>query len=253
MKVVVCVKTVPDERDIRVGPDRSISLAAASHSIGTYDLNAIEAGAALVDADPEVELIAMTVRPPRPANSKANKDILARGPGRLVAIEGAGADQAEPIAVAAALAKEIAALGDVDLVLCGTGSGDLYAQETGPTLGALLGWSALNDVRVLDAADGHVAVTRAVDGGEERYEVSYPCVLSVTADINTPRVSSMKAILAAGRKPVDVIGLDEAAAPGATEVLEVLAPEKAARKLVVLPDAGEANLDEFYRALRGAL
>jgi electron transfer flavoprotein beta subunit len=255
MKVVVCVKIVPDERDIRVNPDRTIALNAGSYQIGTYDLNAIEAGAKLADSDPGVELTAMTARSDAAANSKAKKDILARGPDRLVTIEGPGLDSADPFTVATALAQGISGLGDVDLVLCGVGSGDMYGQQTGAVLGGILGWPALNEVAALEAQGNTVRVRRSVEDSEEEYEVSTPCVLSVTADINTPRVSSMRAILAAGKKPRDVVAFASEAPPGAAavETLETLAPQKAARQGVVLPDASEASIDEFYRALRGAL
>jgi electron transfer flavoprotein beta subunit len=252
MKAVVCVKIVPDERDIRVNPDQTITLNPASYMIGTYDLNAIEAGAQLIDADPDVELIALTARSDNTANSKVKKDILARGPLRLVTVEGAGLDDADPYLAAVALAEGIKAVGDVDLVLCGVGSGDLYAQETGSILAGLLGWPVLNEISNLEAGPGSVKVRRAADNSDEEYEVTLPCVLSVTADINEPRVSSMKAILAAGKRPMDVVNFS-GAATSPVKTVQVLAPQKAQRQGVVLADASAENIDEFYRQLRRAL
>jgi electron transfer flavoprotein beta subunit len=254
MKVVACIKTVPDERDIRVNSDRTLSWDAAT-KIGAYDLNALEAGAALVDADPEVEFIAMTVTTAYAANSKTNKDILARGPARLITVQGIGEEQKDSLEVASALAKGITDLGGVDLVVCGAGSGDMYSRQTGLLLGALLGWPALNEVKHFEVREGEVAVSRSGDGSDEEYMVALPCVLSVTADINAPRVSSMKSILAAGRKPADLMSMDGFTTPmdGVVEVVSVLAPEKAERKQIVLPDASESSVDEFYRLLRAAL
>ncbi|MDR0594067.1 MAG: hypothetical protein LBG60_12600, partial [Bifidobacteriaceae bacterium] len=231
---------------------RTVALEAASRMIGTYDLNVLEAGAQLVDSDPGVELIALTARSDNTANSKVKKDILARGPVRLVTVEGAGLDEAGPFTTAAALAEGIESLGQVDLVLCGVGSGDLYSQQTGSIIGGLLGWPTLNEVGALEVGDGVVTVRRSAESSDEEYQVALPCVLCVTADINSPRVSSMKAILAAGKRPMDVVGF-EAPPAGSTETLAVRAPEKAARQGAVLPDASDANIDEFYRLLRRAL
>jgi electron transfer flavoprotein beta subunit len=252
MRVIVCVKIVPDERDIRINPDRTVALNPGSYMIGAYDLNVIEAGAQLVDADPAVELIALTARSDNAANPKVKKDILARGPARLVTVEGAGLDQAEPFVAASALAHGINALGEVDLVLCGVGSGDMYGQQTGSILAGLLGWPTLNEVAQIETGASSVTVRRSVEESNEEYEISLPCVLSLTADINTPRLSSMKAILAAGKRPMDVVSFDQAPAPS-TETLQVFAPDKTARQGVVLPDASDANIDEFYQLLRRAL
>lgn len=255
MRVVACVKIVPDERDIRVNSDRTIDLGAASYMIGTYDLNALEAGARLIDADPEVEFIALTAQSDQAGNSKVKKDILSRGPGRLVTVEGTGLNEAEPFVTASALAQGLASLGQVDLVLCGVGSGDIYAQQTGSILGGLLGWPTVNEVAHLEVGAGAVKVRRSVEDADEEYEVSLPCVLSLTADINEPRVSSMKAILAAGKKPMDVVAFEQSPASTANsiETLAVLAPERAVRQGVVLPDASDESIDEFYRQLRRAL
>ena len=51
MDVVVCYKIVPEEQDIKVLDDQTLSFDKAELKIGQYDLNAVEAGVQLVDSE----------------------------------------------------------------------------------------------------------------------------------------------------------------------------------------------------------
>jgi electron transfer flavoprotein beta subunit len=85
MNIVVCVKANSRPSDIEVRPDGSISLERAEWGIGGFDLQAIEAGVALVEANGG-KVIALTAGPQRINQSKLKKDILSRGPDELVMI-----------------------------------------------------------------------------------------------------------------------------------------------------------------------
>ena len=94
---------------------------------------------------------------------------------------------ADSYAIAQVLKAGVLNIGDADLVICGEGSGDIYAQQVGPMLGALLGWPTVNAVNKVTAADGKVIVERGLENDVEVLEVALPAVISVTADINVPR------------------------------------------------------------------
>ena len=251
MKVVVCFKNVPDEREAKIDAQRNIDFSKASLSIGTYDLNAVEAGTALLDADEAIEYVALTAGDSRSATSKLKKDVLARGPQRLVVVQAEGLSEADCLTTAQALAWGIRQIGDVDIVLFGEGSGDRYNQEVGLLVGALLGWPALNGVSKLEVAGAKALVERSLENVQERLSVSLPCALSVTSDINTPRISGMKAILSAGKKPMDV--LDYELGEPASELQSLKAPEKVPRRQVLFEDDSDGNVEEFFQILRKAL
>ena len=79
MNVIVCYKVTPDANDIQARPDGSISLERAEWKIGTFDLQAIEAGVRLAEAT-EGKVVALSVGPRQIDSSILKKDLLSRGP-----------------------------------------------------------------------------------------------------------------------------------------------------------------------------
>src|SRR5512142_2559545 len=103
MKIVVCVKMTPEAGDIEVKADGSISLERAEWSIGSLDLQAVEAGAQLAEATGG-KLIALSAGPAQAASSKLKKDLLSRGPDELVMIVDEALRDADTATTAALLA-----------------------------------------------------------------------------------------------------------------------------------------------------
>jgi len=254
MRVIACYKIVPDEQSIAVAADRSLDLSKAQLQIGQYDLNAVEAGAQLVEKAGG-ELIAMTVGAEEVENSKLRKGILARGCASAVTVNEPALAGADSMAISAALAAAIAKTGDFDLVLCGEGSSDIYAQQVGIQLGERLGVPTINAVSAIELGDGFVTVQRAADGETQTLKVALPAVLSVTSGINRPRVTSMKEILAAGKKPVTAMsGADAGVSVSKpTETQSVLAPAQAARARNIFTGDAEETLSAFVAAVNAEL
>lgn len=254
MNVIACYKIVPDEQSIGVAADRSLNLDKAELVIGTYDLNAVEAGAQLVEALGG-ELTALTVGTAEVENSKLKKAVLSRGPAKAVTVNDPAMAGADSFATAAALAEAVKKIGKYDLVICGEGSSDLYAQQVGVQLGERLGLPAINGVIAIEAGEGFINVSRSADGEVEKLRVPLPAVISVASGINTTRVPSMKAILAAGKKPVTAWGAADLNAPAAqgTETVSVLAPEKTERKCQIFTGDKEETLAAFVAAVSAEL
>ncbi len=238
MNIVVCYKVTPDAEDIETKADRSISVERAEWNIGEYDLKAVEAGVQLVEAN-EGEVSALSVGPARIADSKAKKDILSRGPDNLYLVADdalAGADTRETAWV---LTQAIGKRGDYDLVICGEGSADLYFQQVGLQLGEMLGVPTINSVSKIEVEDGKLLVERSLEHEVQVLEVPMPAVLSVTTDINQPRLPSMREILKAGKKPATQWALNDVVseeAPHGVEVLSTLAPPEVDRKRILITD-----------------
>lgn len=245
MKIVVCYKNVPDEQSISSRGDRALDFSGAAYGIGQYDLNAVQA-AMDIAACCEAEVVALTASGDIIDNSKLRKAILSRGPAKMVGVKAAGFDSCGSYVTASALAEAIRRLGDVDLVLFGEGSGDMYAQVTGSLTGSLLGWPTLNAVSSISVNGGNAKVTRSLEHEDEHYSVTLPAVFSVTADINRPKIPSMKEILGAGKKPVEVIEDISPVADGTSTVC-VLAPDKCERKNIIF-EALDDNAAETIAA-----
>ena len=251
MKIVVCYKNVADEEAIGVAKDGTLDFSKAKPKIGTYDLNAFEAGISLAEKLGDSEVIALTAADSVLDNKQQTKAAIARGTDRMIGVRDASLEDAGSFATAAAIANQIEAMGDVDLVLFGEGSGDRYAQQVGAQVGFLLGWSTVNAVSDIQYADGSLAVKRALGTKEEELTVALPAAISVTSNINLPRVPKMKDILAAGKKPADVVDATIVADKAANE--GVRAKEQTDRDQVVYDGATDEAIAAVVAALKKAM
>lgn len=254
MNIYVAVKVVPDDADIAVAADRTLDYSKARPTVSTYDLNAIEAGAQLA-AQLGAKLIAITVGDESVKDAKNAKNILARGVDELVTVADPAYKGLDARATAAVLAAALEKRGDADLILCGDGSADLYAQQVDVQLACAMGLPVVNGACKIQVEGDHAVVERLLETEKEIVEVSLPAVISVVPDIALPRVCGMKDILAAGKKPIDVLGsadVEVQVEPG-VEVVDVLAPEPADRKRIVYRITEDGDLDKFVAALADAI
>ena len=249
MRILVCYKYIRDEEQISVRPDRTLETDKAAWVISPYDLNAIEAGMKLAAAvgDSSVEVI--TIAGDVLDNSKMRKAVLARGPAKMYGVrsESCG-DQLSSVCV---MKQAIDKIGGADLIICGDGSGDMYSQMFGSILGACMGITALNSVSGLEWLDGSLHAARTAGGRTEHYTLTLPAVVSVTSDICPAHIPSMKEILAAGKKPVELLDASELTwSESSAEELSVLAPESTERLKQIFRLSDDGGLDEFAKAIR---
>lgn len=254
LKVVACYKIVPEEQDIIVKSDKTLGFDKAEWKMGQYDLNAIEAGVQLVEATGG-ELIALSAGGGVVDNSKIKKAALSRGPQSLYLVADQALEAADCYTIAAALTAAIEKIGGVDLVLCGEGSGDIYAQQVGVVLGQMLGRATLNAVSKITPDGDKLVVERTLENEVEVLEVLLPAVISVTTDINKPRIPTLKEIMAAGKKTaVKWSSADlQLEVSNKTECISTLAPEETDRKRIVIEGDSDENIAEFYEHLRKVL
>jgi len=155
-------------------------------------------------------------------------------------------------ATAAMLARLVDGLDAADLIVCGDGSADNYAQQVDVQLAARLGLPSVNGATKIEAGSGSVTVERTLEDVVEVVEAPLPCVVSVAPDIALPRIPGMKDILAAGKKPMNVAGAD-GAYESSIEVASCKAPEQAERKLEVMDASEDGAIEKFAAALKAAL
>lgn len=251
MNVVVFVKFTPDIKDLEIREDGSVSLDRAEWTISEYDLNAVEAGVKLCE---EVggKVIALSAGPSGIDNSKLKKDILSRGPDELVIIVDDVLKDADTSLTSTVLAAAIRKLGQVDMVLCGEGSSDLYFQQVGLQVGERLDWPTTNSVRKIQLVDENVYIERDLEEEVELLEVPLPAVLSVTTDINIPRLPTMKEILKANRKPINVWSLAETGIdflPLQISIVSTKAPEKPQRSRKIISGTADEAVKELIYCL----
>ncbi len=252
MKIVACFKAVPDNDSIGINSDRTLSISG-EYAAGQYDYNALEAAAQLKAKIPDSTVIALTVcSNDNGCTSKIKKAILSRGADELFAVCDPAAEGADSLYTATVLKAAVEKIGEVDLIICGEGSGDVYAQQTGTMLGTMLGWMTMNSIGGLDISENGIQAVRVLEDVTEEYEVSLPAVFSVTSDINIPRIASLKEIMAAGKKPSTTwlmgdLGVSAVAGLG---LISTLAPEQCDRKRDVIKGDDADTVAKFYDKIR---
>jgi electron transfer flavoprotein beta subunit len=157
-------------------------------------------------------------------------------------------------ATARALSSAIRALEPFDLVLTGQqGVGGDNSQVPG-MLAELLDLPQVTVALKLEVQDGKATVEREIEGAHETWETPLPAVVSAQKGLNDPRYASLKGIMAAKKKPIEVkdaaalgLGADELANQVELVALE-LPPPRPAVAMVEGDDAG-AKSRELLRLL----
>lgn len=208
MKVVVCVKHVPDgQGDRRIENGRIVR--GEDDTLNEIDENAIETAVSLVE-DQGGEVIAVTMGPEDADEAILRALQLGADRGLHItdtALE--GADAPGTASVLAAAVRHLEEDGPVDLVVLGMASLDGMTSMVPPALASCLrqpfmGLAASIEPTDVAGAPG-LRITRKADGWEDTLEAAFPLVLSVNDQVNEPRYPSFKSLKAARSKPVEEI------------------------------------------------
>lgn len=200
--ILCCFKWVIDEAYIRAGAGKELDLDWVDFKISDYDRNAIEEAVRLQEKHGG-SVSAITVG--KPDDTKGIKDALARGPEKAYFINDPSFDNLEPSQTAAILAEVISSQIDYDLIICGEGSSDLYAQQVGPRLAQNLAIPCVSFIQKIDIEQDRLIVERKVEDGVEVLSLPFPALVTVLPDINSPRIPGLKDTLSASKKPVSEI------------------------------------------------
>lgn len=247
MKIVVAYKWAGDPQDATVRQDGTVDFGRARPVVSEYDAVAIQVGRDLADATGG-ELVGVTVGGPQVASPMATKAALARGLDRVVVLGDLSADGAGTTATAQLLAALVRAVGDVRLVLTGDCSTDVGARMVPAVLGGVLGWPTVTDAVLLRPDGADLVVGRSLAEGEQSLRIALPAVVAVASDAAKPKAPSMKDVMAAGKKPVQLIAPAQTGVTPASDGVTVGTARTAgpARRGTVIdvsdPDAAAAEL-----------
>lgn len=202
MKIVVCIKQVPEVSEIQFNPEtKTIVREGVPCSVNPFDRRAVtEAVRIKENLGGVVTIITMGPSQAR----EAIIECLAMGADKgmhLVDRAFAGADTlATAIALAAALKRE-----GFDIIFCGRYSTDSETGQVGPEVAELLGIPHVTGVRNIKFTDNRVVVERETDEGYEVIECEIPVLFTAAERLNRPIKVSSSDIEAAGMKPIEII------------------------------------------------
>lgn len=206
MKIVVCIKHVPDTAmNITVvgeaGYDESIKFV-----MNPYDEYALEEAVGIVEREGG-EVVAVTVG--KPSAIHTLRAALAVGADRGIHVE-TDMQFLDSFVTSEAIKKVIEMDGKPDLIFTGKQSVDSEGMQTHYRLAAALDMPVASEVVALELAGGKVHVQREIGGGErEVIEMGLPCVIGVTKGINEPRYPKMMDVMKAKKKEVKSVRFSE--------------------------------------------
>ena len=207
MKVVVCVKEVPDaSAPKRIDPQSYRLDRSVPGALNEFDTHAIEEGLRLKETGGEGEVVAVLMGPERAADSL--RKALALGADRAVHVVDEALAGSDLVATSKALAKAIERE-EPGLVLFGQQAGDSDGAVLWAAVADRLSLPVVSQAASLEIADGKVKVKRQTEYGYDVIEAPTPCVIAVSDAINEPRYPSLKGIMGAKKKPQDTVTIAE--------------------------------------------
>ncbi|MDA1082636.1 MAG: electron transfer flavoprotein subunit beta/FixA family protein [Gemmatimonadetes bacterium] len=203
MKIAVCIKRVPDQ-DVRfkVAPDgKGVDESGLKFDMSDFDGYAAEIAIQLTEKAGAGEVTVISLGPD--AAAETLRKALSMGAHRAIHLKH-DAHVSDGSAIAAALAAALKD-GGYDLVLTGRMAVDTQNRSVGAHLAALLELPYIGAISKLDVDGTTVKARRELEGAFELVECQLPAVLSIDEGIARARYPSLKGIMAAKKKPMDVL------------------------------------------------
>ena len=244
VKIAVCMKRVP-EMDVRfrIAPSGdAVDEAGLKFDMSDFDGYAAEVAIQIREKLGVGEVALVSIGPD--SVQETLRKALSMGADRAVQLRAEGVP-ADPWAIAEVLAAELRD-GAYDLMLFGRMSLDAANQSVAPMVAELLGLPCITAVSALDVTGGSVKARRELEGAAELVECPLPAVVSIDEGVARPRYPSLKGIMAAKKKPLDVRDA-KFSAVRMTRRAAALPPEHAEGRIV---GEGVAAVPELVRLLR---
>ncbi|MCC0575624.1 electron transfer flavoprotein subunit beta/FixA family protein [Streptomyces californicus] len=207
LRIVVCVKYVPDATgDRRFADDLTLDREDVDGLLSELDEYAVEQALQIADGADDAEITVVTVGPEdaRDALRKA----LSMGADKAVHVEDDDLHGTDVMGTSLVLAKAVEKAG-YDLVVCGMASTDGVMGVLPALLAERLGVPQVTLLSEVSVDGGVVSGRRDGDTASERLEASLPAVVSVTDQSGEARYPSFKGIMAAKKKPVESLDLED--------------------------------------------
>ncbi|PUA33148.1 MAG: electron transfer flavoprotein, beta subunit [Zestosphaera tikiterensis] len=253
--IVVLIKPVPDMEKVRFDVEKGVvDRSSAPLEINPFDLNALEA-AVQIKEKLGGEVTAVSMAPP--AAESVLRDAIARGADRAVLLTDRRFAGADTLATSYALASAIRKLGRFNLIICGEKTVDGDTGQVGPEVAEMLGIPHIAYVTEIREVTKEKLLVVSELGAPYLMELKLPGLITVTKDVNKPRLPTLKDKLKARKAKVEVWSADDLAdvadvsrfgfSGSPTQVVKVLVPPMKKRRSQIFK--GEDAVDKLIEAL----
>ncbi len=213
MKIVVCVKQIPDPETpaavfrVDEAAKKVIPAQGIAPVINPFDAQAVEAALRLKDAAGEGTVTVLSF------GAEGARDVvkhaLAMGADDGVLVTDPNWDKLDNFAVAQVLAKAIEKLGRPDAVVCGRQGADWDMGVVPSGIAELLGMPVVTIARAVERVDGALRVQRVLGDGFDTVEAPLPAVVSISNEFGDPRYPQLRQIMMAAKKEVAIMSLGD--------------------------------------------
>lgn len=254
MHIVVCIKQVPETRDVAMDPDKGVlRRSEAAGKLNPFDLYAVEAAVGIKEKLTG-RVTAITMGPPQAEQVIRESFLMGTDEGVLLSDPAfAGADT---LATAFTLARGISLLDRPDLIICGIQTTDGDTGQVGPGIAEFLGLPHASYVRsIREITREGLLVEQDLGDRIAIVSLPYPCLITVGKGIGQPRLPSFRRLLATKDFPVVTRGSKELGfgdevyfgLDGSPTQVERIFPPKIEREQIIFEDGDLAR--QLYQKL----
>jgi electron transfer flavoprotein beta subunit len=199
MNIIVCAKQVVDVSEMKLDSStKKPILEGVPQKISDIDKNALEEAIKIKEKNGG-KITVLTVGP---SNAKERiKELLAMGADEGVLIS--TNIKADYHIISTLLAEAVKKIGKYDIILCGEASIDMFSGQVGPHLAGILNIPQITYAQSINAEKDKITSDRNIGERAVTTESTYPVLITVTKEINQPRLPSLMQILGAASKPIN--------------------------------------------------
>jgi electron transfer flavoprotein beta subunit len=260
VRIVVPIKQVPDMSQVKFDMEKGkVDRSSAGVEINPFDLNALEAAVQIKDKM-LVTITAISMGPP--SAESALRDALSRGANDAILLVDKAFAGADTLATSYTLAAAIKKLGEFDLIICGEKTVDGDTGQVGPEIAEHLGIPHIAYVSKIEEIGEKILARCEMDGIRYTIECDFPLLITVTKDINVPRLPAFSEKLKARKAEVriwtanDLASISDLSKFGATgsstSVDKVTIPDEEGRKGEIFRGTGDEAVGKIVDAFRQA-
>ena len=257
MNFVVCIKQVPGTTEIKIDPKTNTLVREGVQSIiNPFDCYAIEEGVRLREkCGGKVTVI--TMGPPQA--DAALRESISLGADEAVLVSDRAFAGSDTWATSYVLSKAIEKIGKVDVVVCGKQTLDGDTGQVGPGIAERLKIPFIAYVsKIEEIKDGYIRVQRMIEEGHETIEASLPAVITVSKEINVPRLPSIRGTMKSKSAKIPALSAtdigseaDKTGLNGSpTRVVKIFFPKRE-RKSEMLAGNPDEQVDQLIKKLEG--
>ncbi len=205
MKIVVCIKQVPDTTDVKINPETNTLMREGVVSIvNPFDMYAIEESLRIKERiGGDSTVTALTMGPPQA--EAVLREAISMGVDNGILLCDRAFAGADTWATSYTLAQAIRTIGGVDIILFGKQASDGDTAQVGPGVATHLDLPQITYVRkILELDTTSITAQRMLEEGNETIRASIPCIITVVKELNEPRLPSLKGKMASKKAQLTV-------------------------------------------------